>query len=122
MFKYEYEYIHIYGYVVQMLRFRFIVFLLIKTRVISPSCHRAGTSEPGGDKDTFALAELSFQSGAELAAEGGKNEADGTSLQVMPVVAMHISDYTSHVKVQVVVSQNHRASLVLCVPKWLFLP
>ena len=122
MFKYEYEYINIYGYVIQMLRFRFIVFLLIKTRVTSPSCHRAGTSEPGGDRGTFALAELSFQSGAELAAEGGDNEAGGTSLQVMPAVAMHISDYTSHVKVQVVVSQNHRASLVLCVPKWLFLP
>lgn len=57
-------------------------------RVISPSCHSAGTSEPGEGKDTTALAELTFQSGAGLATEGVKNEADGKSLQTMAVTCL----------------------------------
>ena len=55
---------------------------------ISPSCHSAGTSEPGGGKDTVALAELTFQSGAGLATEGVKNKADGKSLQTMAVTRL----------------------------------
>lgn len=61
-------------------------------RVISPFCHRAGTLAPDGDKDPFAPAELSFESGGELAAEGGKNEAEGKSLQITAVSTRHISD------------------------------
>ena len=45
-------------------------------------------SEPGGGKDTIALAELTFQSGAGLATEGVKNEADGKSLQTMAVTRL----------------------------------
>lgn len=67
---------------------RVTVFLLVQTRVISPSCHSAGTSEPGGGKDTVTLAELTFQSGAGLATEGVKNKADGKSLQTMAVTRL----------------------------------
>ena len=73
---------------IQMLRYLGHSFLACPNEVISPCCHSAGTSEPGGGKDTIALAELTFQSGAGLATEGVKNEADGKSLQTMAVTRL----------------------------------